>query len=182
MLTPTRKKAGRRRLRHAGTAAGIQSGQQHAGLHLGTGDRQDIVDALQRRATPDLEWCGTGFGGDDRCTHTTQRVDHTSHGPPGQRRVTGQGRIKCLACQQAGHQAHGCTGITQIQCRRRAGQATHADTTYCYPACRRPIDRQHVDVGVEGREGRQAVLTLEETTDLGHALRQRTQHDGAMRN
>ena len=140
-------------------------------IALGAGNVQVCTAAYQQRRR-------TGFGCPDACTHLTQRIDHTPHGPPRERGIARQGRIECLARQQPGHQPHGGTGIAQVQRLSRSSQAMHTGALNRHPTRCRSLDR-HAH-GTEGRQGRQTVLAFEKTADLGHTLGQGTQHDGAM--
>ncbi|MNQ90537.1 hypothetical protein D3C85_1058810 [compost metagenome] len=75
---------GRRRLSDSGLALGVQTCQQQAGLDLGTGHRQGIIDTLECLTAANFQWWTPLLGGFDDCAHFPQRVGNPVHRPLGQ--------------------------------------------------------------------------------------------------
>ena len=129
-------------------------------------------------ATPDGERRRTSRCHDDVRPHTGQRLDHPFHRPSRQRGITGQQAVECLSSQQAGHQTHGCAGVPQVERLCRSCETPQTDTLDANPSLVGTFDLD--PHRLESRERRQAVLTLQETGDIGDIAGQRTQHDRAV--
>ena len=89
-------------LLHAGSAIGVQPGEQDRGFHLRAGHRRHVFNAVQGLPAVDHERRRAALRGLDQRTHTAERLGHTAHRPPGERCVAGQGGVEGLCGQQTG--------------------------------------------------------------------------------
>ncbi len=161
---PFRMVAGGCRLGDTGTTVRIQAGQQQAGFHLRTGDRQAVIDTLQSGTAANTQRRGAGVRGHDGRTHQPQRFGHAAHGPFGKRGIPGQFDVECLTGQQTAHQAHGSAGIAQIQRSLRRPQPMQADTAYADMPVRRTVDGNSEIT--KRLQGGQTVLAFQEAGDF----------------
>jgi len=167
-----------RRLRELSTSARGESGEKERGLHLRARHRQRVLDARELWGAVNHDRRAAAVRV-DACTHAAQRLGNALHGPPHQRLIANQRRIEARRCEQPHHEAHGRAGITHIErcrgCAQPAGTpAPHPDFGLC-----RPLDG-HTERG-EGACSCQAVLAREEAADTRLPLRERTEHQGAVR-
>jgi hypothetical protein len=118
--------AGFLRLDHAGLAGRVQAGQQHRRLHLGGGDRQDVVDRHRIGRPGHGERQSAAAARGDLGADPAQRLDHPAHRTPAQRGVAGHHRAHRMPRQHA-HQEPGTgPGIAEVEHLLRRDEGTHA--------------------------------------------------------
>jgi hypothetical protein len=169
--------AGRLGLEHLRAAGGVQAGQQHRRLHLRRGFRQAVGDAPQVPA-PQRQRQSPAVAADPARAHFAQRLQHPVHRASAQGIVAGEGGRDGESGGCAHDQPHARAGIAAIH---HIGRLRKAAPALDPPA---PLS-EALDARAEGRHGgRRAfdVLALQQALDLGHAMGQRAQDQGAMRN
>ncbi|MNE70493.1 hypothetical protein D3C80_1662860 [compost metagenome] len=83
----------------------------------------------------------TAFSGSlDHRAHFPQRIGDAVHRTLGQRSIASQHGVERLRSEQAGQQAHGSTGVTQVNRARRRLQAIEANTVNGHPTMVRAFD------------------------------------------
>jgi hypothetical protein len=100
------------------------------------------------------------------------------HGAFGEGGVTAHLHIERLSRQQSRQQAHGGTGIAQIEGRIRRLQPVQTRSVNRDLTLIGPLDAY--PHGTKSIEGGQAVFAFQKATDPGDPLRQGAQHDGTM--
>ncbi len=172
--------AGGRGLGHGCGAGRIQPRQQNAGFDLSAGHGHLVVHAHHAAAALDAQRRTPLFTGVDLRAHFAQRFGHAAHRALGQRRIAGQYGVKVLPGQQARQQAHGRTGVAQIQRAGRRLQTVQTNAIDSHATMMRAFNH-HTHV-TECLQSCQAVFAFQEAFDLGHTLSQGAEHDRAMGN
>ena len=130
--------------------------------------------------TPDFQRRPPALRSVNHRPHCSQRICHTPHGTLGQAFVAGEFGIKRLRRQQAREQAHGSTGIAQIQGAARRLEAVNTDAVNADKPRVRPFNG-HAHVA-ERLQGRQAILAFKEAFHFCDTVGERAQHDGSVGN
>ena len=168
--------AGRLGLDHLDAALGAQPGQQHSRLHLGRRLRQAIGDAgqsaaLQGQRQPTARAAGPGRA------HFAERLQHPVHRPPAQGGVAREGGGHLETGGRAHDQANPGARVAAVDDVRRLRET--APALYVPVAVAQPLDLR--PEGAHGRGAAAHVLAFEQALDLGFALRERPQDEGAVR-
>ena len=174
---PFRVIARGRRLGDPRNALRLKAGEDHRRFHLGAGDGQFVVDALQLRAL-DLHR-RTSILGRDVGAHQPQRHRRALHGTAHQRLIANQCRFETLRGQQSHGKTHGRAGISHIQGLGGGLQAVKPNTVNNHVLLFRALDAN--THRLQGTQGRQTILAREEARDVGNTLGNSSQHQGAMR-
>ena len=130
--------------------------------------------------TPDFQRRPPALGSVNHRTHCSQRICHTPHGTLGEAFVAGELGVKRLRRQQAREQAHGSTGIAQVQRAARRLETIDTDAVNADKPRVRPFyGHPHV---AERLQGCQAVLAFKEAFHFRDTVGKSTQHDGSVGN
>jgi hypothetical protein len=147
--------AGGQRLDDRGRALGEQPGEEQAGLDLGAGDRQLVLDAVQRRA-PDLERRQPVLAAGERGAHLAQRHGDPVDRPAADRVVAVERPLSpVLPGEPTRQQTQQGAGVADVDRRRgRAAQADAADAqvralSQPGPQVGRRLQRRHRVRGAE---------------------------------
>jgi hypothetical protein len=92
----------------------MEASEEDAAFDLSAGDRERVVDGLERPAV-DLDGRELAVAGGDAGSHGGQRRHDAAHGAAGEAFVPGQAADEGLAGEQAGEHADGGTGVAGIQ-------------------------------------------------------------------
>ena len=167
-----------RRFRDARLAVGIQPGQQQRRLHLGAGHRQLQVHGREPVHRLHLQRRLAVLAVDARA-HPRERIDHPPHGAARQAGIAHHPGGKALAGQNAAQEPHRGARVAAVQVAGRRLQAMQPHAMHLHLPLVRTIDAHaHCPEDLGGGQG---IGAFQEAMDFRHALGQRAQHDGAVR-
>ena len=162
-----------------GAAAGIESREQQAGLHLRARHLQAMFDSGEPLPAPHRERRGAAGGGLDPRPHPGQRLGDPAHGPARQRFVSNQRGVERVAGEQAREQAKSGSRIPQV---KGTGRPAEPLPPRAADPERPRIVRYDGDPEGAGRaQGGAGVLRLEEPGHLGLPVRDGAQHHRPVR-
>jgi hypothetical protein len=117
--------------------------------------------------------------GVDARAHRPQRLRDALHRPAHERRIADERGIEGLRREQPHHEAHRRAGVAHVERPGCTPQRTGTRAVHVHLGRRRPLDA-HPERGERAR-GCEAIFAVEETANVSLAVRNRSQHEGAVR-